>query len=553
MILDYIADKIARLENVDFQKVRRLTDFSKVADVESRIAFLLAKEKRSNPSLIAEDIASRLTDKFIEKVEAVGGYVNIWLSNEFFAFYLRNALEFSPKRKRVIIEYPSVNPNKPWHIGHLRNAVIGEAVSGVLEFLGYDVVRMNYINDLGLQVAQSFWYHKKFGKPCEKKFDHCIGREYVEAANKFEENEREVRETLKEMESGLREAREFVEKVVKAQHETARNYNIKTDVYVFESDVVRELLKEGLGLLKDSGIIEYVKEGEKAGCWVYKDKVLIRSDGTLTYTGKDVVFQMWKFGMLKSNLLFMPFLDGVKSWSSGIKMDFRGDWVINVIGIEQERPQKLIEEILGKFGKRNYNHLAYQAVRLKEGKFSGRKGTWIGYTADDLLKEAVERLRSVKELDDNVLRKLAVAAIKIHFLKFNLRKEIIFDWDAALNFEGDSGVYLMYTLVRTKSLLSKTGNLVEKKLDGGFSQKERALLLELMKVENRIEEFDKTLDLSGVVNGFLKAASLFNAFYAKHRILGSEEETKRVFIVKKTHDLISQFFKMIGVEEIEKM
>ncbi|MDD5337656.1 MAG: arginine--tRNA ligase, partial [Candidatus ainarchaeum sp.] len=391
-------ERIAALESLEMPK-------NNFGDLSSRIAFELAKERKANPVLIAKEIAGKIPAKgYVEKVAATGPYINFFLSSEFFNELAEKAAKNpeygkgKTKKKKVIAEFPSVNPNKPWHIGHLRNALLGDSVARILRFCGYQVEVMDYIDDLGLQVAQSLYGYMKAGSQApeaDKKFDHWIGGQYVQVAAEIEKNPEigaKVHEILKRMEEGNGEiaekARELSENVVRAQYETDFSLGIYHDVLVFESDIIKTVFQEGLEKLKKSKAIMLEKEGKNAGCWVvqlgekYKDmkddqKVIIRSDGTATYIGKDIIFQFWKFGLLSKDFNYEEFVKqpngsiAYKTFPKGKRMKFgKADMVINIIGVEQSYPQAVIKDTFGALGyekeSQNLVHLAYEHATLPE-------------------------------------------------------------------------------------------------------------------------------------------------------------------------------------------
>lgn len=378
-------------------------------DLSSKAAFALAKEKKENPAKIAAGLAPKLQgkSKSFSKVEAVGPYINFYFSNDAYADILKDILKSkakygrgTKKKKKVLIEFPSVNPNKPWHIGHLRNAILGESISRLLKFDGNEVEKMNYIDDLGLQVAQSLWGVLELGRRPVGKYDQWLGEQYVEVSKRFETQalvQEDVRRILKKIEEGDNEianrGRLLAEECLKAQYVTSFNFGIFHDVMVFESDIMRTVFEEGVDFLKKSKAVELEKEGKNAGCWVVKlteefgfgkmenpDKVLIRSDGTALYTGKDVIFHLWKFGKLKTKFKYAPFIkqpDGstsYKTYFQGKDMKFgHANEAINVIGVEQRYPQRVIVEVFKRLGfdkeAKDLHHLSYELVGLPDAKF----------------------------------------------------------------------------------------------------------------------------------------------------------------------------------------
>ncbi|MGC9057999.1 MAG: arginine--tRNA ligase, partial [Candidatus Micrarchaeia archaeon] len=457
------SDAVNRLYslNLDYKDILNLVQDGGVpgVDIECRIAFRISKDVGKRPQDIAGQIAELLNDGKYYTVSSSNGYLNFTLSDKFYTEFVLSALERPERKGRcVIVEYPSVNPNKPLHTGHLRNAIMGDCISNLLEYSGYDVIRMNYIDNLGLQVAQSLWmYIKGIHTPQDKKFDHLIGEEYVRVARYYEEDasvRKEVEEIMRKLEEGddvtCKKEREMCTSCVNAQSKTLQTYGIYHDVLVWESDIVHaRLLEKCLKLLEEKRIL-IAGAGKYAGCKIVElsqhpdfkgledaDKVFVRANGVATYTAKDTAFAMWKFGLLDGSIQFKEY--GIQgngkmlytsysgnckgsgngkmlytSYSGSCKGSGNGkmlyttcsdsgkggkygkaDMVVNIIGVEQEYPQKVIRTILEMAGYNeqalNYIHISYGHVRLKEGRFSGRKGTWIGYSADELADESVSK------------------------------------------------------------------------------------------------------------------------------------------------------------------
>jgi arginyl-tRNA synthetase len=562
-----IAKGISKFYGVSEDVAEKTVSQSKkgMGDYSSTIAFLLAKERGKNPNEIAKEFKTE--NGLFEKVEAVNGYINFYLSEKYYENVVKEKLR---KRKRngknVIVEFPSVNPNKPWHVGHLRNALLGNSIANVYEYLGYNVERMDYIDDLGLQFAQSLYSYLEMNNKIEGKIDHWLGKEYVKIAKLMEENkevEGKVRKVLAEMERGeIKEARWLAEECVKAQYETAFRFNIFHDALVFESEIMHGVFEKGMEMLKKSNALEYCREGENAGCYVFKssdgEKVLIRSDGTATYTGKDVIFALWKFGKL-SGIKFEKFIKqpngkiAYKSSAKGKEMKFgHADVVINVIGIEQVFPQKVIKEILERFGIEGYYHLAYAHVRLEEKRFSGRKGVWIGYTADELFEEGMKRVKEKTE-DEKIAKEIVNSAIKFAFLRIHPTKEVVFDWERALNMEGDSGPYLLYSYVRARNILNKIEKMPK---DDGYeyNEEEREIIKLLANFDGVVENAAKNMDPQIIAAYLLELSKLFHSFYAKYRVLQAERgKLKRILLVKKFAEILKSGLNLLGIETVERM
>ncbi len=601
----------------------------RIGDLSSRLAFVLAmsrsadreharlriaegdKEKNENPAKLAAAITAKLArSALVEKVEAAGPYINFHLSGKAYARLLADVLAKKgkygtgrAKKGKTIMEFPSVNPNKPWHIGHLRNAVLGESVARILEADGYPVERMNYIDDLGLQVAQSLWGFLNYDSNPQGKFDSWLGHQYVGIAKKFEEDKsvvEGVRDTLKAMEGGdteiARAGRDLAEKCVRAQYETAFAFGVHHDVLVFESDIMRTIFGEGRGLIEDNDAVVLEAEGKNAGCWVVKlgdefekefgkmenpDKVLIRSDGTAVYTGKDVIFHLWKFGKLKSRFRYEPFIkqpDGKTSYKTvsapaagpaAKEMGFGGATrVINVIGVEQKYPQRVIAEVFRRLKMEKeaagLQHLSYEHVGLPDEKFSGRKGTWVGFTADELLAEAETRVMEKIKVDvpeaekRKIARAVGVGAIKFSLLRTSSEKRITFRWGEALSMEGNSGPYVQYACVRTNGILAKAkeqGAKAEIRSES-FNESEKQLLKKLAMLNELVSRSSRDLAPHHVAQYVLEVAADFTAFYGSSPVLGAEDadtRSTRLAITLATGIVIRNGLGLLGIDCPERM
>jgi len=563
-------------------------------DVASKIGFILAPKKKENPAKIAAELAGKIKVKHVEKIEAKGPYINFYFKNEFYSEALKQILKEKEKygkgkkkKKKVMVEFPAVNPNKPWHIGHLRNALLGDSVAKLLEFDGYPVERVDYIDDLGLQVAQSLWGYLNLGEKPEGKLDQWLGKQYVEVAKKFEEDEKiaeEVREMVKELEEGdnetAKKGRFLSEGCVDAQYETAYDLSIFHDAMIFESDIIHTVFDEGLEALKKSRAIVHETSGKNKGCWVVKlskefekefgemrdaDKILIRSDGTATYTGKDVIFHLWKFGKLRKKFNYDVFekqpnkKNVYKTSEKGKKMDFgNADKVINVIGIEQRYPQRVVQEVLKRLGHDvDLIHLAYEHVWLPDAKFSGRGGTWVGYTADELIREAGKRvMEKTKESEgaDDIAGIVGIGAIKFSFLKMDAEKKITFVWDEALSMEGNSGPYVQYAYVRTNGIMKKVDEKPEIKMNE-FNDEEKKLIKKLSGFSEVVEKCSRDLAVYYIADYLLDIASQFNQFYRASPVMKAEEKERktRLAIVKATNILLKNGLDVLGIQCPEKM
>lgn len=584
-------------------------------DVSTSICFSLAKKEGKSPAEAARNFAGkiRLPD-WVEHAVATGPYLNFVLSDSFYSALLAKVNsekeQYGKGRRKAgkaIVEFPSVNPNKPWHIGHLRNALLGDAVARLLEFSGEMVERADYIDDLGLQVAQSFWGVSHLGKKPAGKMDLWLGGQYVEVSRMFESDEKvqaEVRALLRKMEEGdgkeARDCRKLVEECVGSQYETAFKFGIYHDLLVFESDIVRTIFAEGMALLKKNPSIVLEKDGKNAGCLVAKmagaefanmenpDKILVRSDGTATYTGKDVIFQLWKFGALKNDFSYATFMrqpnghDCHMSSRGGGRSEKYGhaSRVINVIGMEQAYPQKVIAEVLRSMGyvkeAENSVHLAYEHVWLKDEmpgpagqaadaaasarKFSGRQGTWIGYTADELYSEGLRRAEAKIKPEvtgaerGRIATAVASAAIRFSFLRTTPEKRITFDWDAALSLEGDSAPYAMYAHARAHKIMAKAGPGEPKA--GELALAEKELLRKIMAFGFVVQESARQLRPHALAEYSLELSTAYNKFYNTCPVIACEDagtRGMRLSINSAALVAMKNALGVLGIEPLEQM
>ena len=289
---------------------------------------------------------------------------------------------------------------------------------------------------------------------------------------------------------------------------------------------------------------------------------MIRSDGTTTYTGKDIIFHLWKFGIFEKEIKFRKLFDqpnGVvcyRSYKTGDSMAFgNADLVVNIIGVEQAHPQNIVKYAIRKLGYSiqadHYVHVAYGMVKLPEGKFSGRKGTWLGYSADDLMKEGMEkageRMKDASLIDK---KKIVNAAIKYSFLKVGASKEVVFDWERALSMEGDSGPYLLYSFVRAMKILEKS---TAKESYKDYNQDEKNLIFKMSQFSGIVESSSRQFEPCMVANYLLELASMFHTYYVKHKVVGSPEEGERRAIIQSFANVMETGLNLLGIEVVGEM
>ncbi|HEX2863798.1 MAG TPA: arginine--tRNA ligase [Deinococcales bacterium] len=467
----------------------------KPGDYGTPVAFTLAKALRQNPAQVAASLASRVSlPAGVERVEAVGPYVNFFLDPATFAQEMVQArYSAEPQADKVVIEHTSVNPNKEWHVGHIRGCLLGDAMARIYRAAGYEVEVQNYIDDTGRQAADSLYAARHYGETWDgvTKFDHWLGALYVRLHRDLEDPafkaaaEAGIGEVIHQLERG--ELRGEVERVVRAHLETAYSLGVEYDLLTWESDIVAAgFVARALDILKASPHVFAPTEGKFAGTLVMDLsgfvsgleeplKVLVRSNGTFVYETKDIANQYWKFGLFEG-LQYRKFTtqpSGRDLWTSAPEGEHEpagrrfahGQEAINVIDARQALAQAVVRAGLGlsplgeEAAKRSL-HLAFETVLLEGKTMSGRKG--ITVSADEVIEEAKRRaLDVVREKNPNldaaedVARMVGVGALRFAFLKAEPGRQIDFRWDQALALQGDAAPVVQYAHARARSIERK--------------------------------------------------------------------------------------------------
>ncbi len=624
-------------------------------DFSTNICFLLAKKLRKSPSEIADHIVNTILpaksvlmnkNGLIDLVSFVNpGFINFRINNkafveEFFKevtnhpqFRVENTNVLS-SNELILIEHTSVNPNKALHVGHLRNAVIGDCLYRILRTAGKDVQVINYIDDSGVQVADIIVGFKHAGfsprivdqelSKEKTKFDHYCGNEIYVKTNALYESRPDLelkRKTiLKDLENPESETSLFtqtiVDRVLKDQLTTCWNLRCRYDLLCFESQIVQSNLWTDLfSILRDKEIIYFEKVGKNAGCWVYKsekegDKVLVRSDLTLTYFAKDIPFAVWKLGNLRNPFDYVFYTtqwdssnlyrtnikknpSGPFGDSSGAEKQPRIDFnriskVITIIDSRQERLQNLMVEILGKLGMDSkYKYLGYEPVILSQRSLdglgisredknslhmSGRKGIYI--EADMALSVLEERSKAEtrsrnpgisEEEIAYISREISISAIRYFFIKFDLGKMITFDINESLSLEGDTASYIQYAYARGKRVEDKNNETTslekQNKLEDNievldFSTSEIDLIKHLCKYDIELKQAANNIDPKVLSKYLFQLATLFNNFYEKSPILKEKNEmmaTSRGLILNSTLEKLKLCMNIIGITPLTRM
>lgn len=620
-----------------------------LGDAAFPIAFELAKRIRQAtgssraPRQIADILRPALeTVEGVERVEVAGaGYLNVFFDRarllaELFSekrSSTRPAAEPEARPKRIV-EHTNINPNKAAHIGHLRNAVLGDAFVRILRAAGERVEVQNYIDNTGVQVADTVvgFIHLEGmalsdvraldqSLPVDRPFDYyCwdlyarVGLFYRNGDPDGPEDPEKLRlraEVLHAIEKGDNEIAELADyvsmRIVECHLKTMERLGIRYDVLPRESEILHlHFWERAFERLKAAGVIRYETEGRNAGCWVMPtdlhlgteeheaDKILVRSNGTVTYAGKDIAYQLWKLGLLGLDFYYKPFRtypDGHRVWvttSDAREHDpaapkFGGGTIVyNVIDSRQSYTQEVVKRAVAalapEVGADASVHLAYEMVALSPAaceelgielseedrarpfvEMSGRKG--LGVKADDLidqleagaLGEVEARHADLTEEEKRaVAHEIAVGALRYFLLKWTRNSVIAFDFKEALSFDGETGPYCQYAAVRAGSIFRKldpevrerAATMIEDALRNGetadllrrvFASESGDELWTLVMLAARLEEViaqaATAAEPAHLAKYAFQLAKAFNLFYHRHRIIGEEDAVKQAVLI----------------------
>ena len=620
-----------------------------LGDLAFPVSFELAKLIKQGtgvklpPRSIADQLKSKLeSSSEVARVEVAGaGYLNVFFNRAkllslFAADKLSEPDELSvADRPKQMVEHTSINPNKAAHIGHVRNAVLGDTFVRILLAAGERVEIQNYIDNTGVQVADvvvGFMHIDKIGLdevkaldrslPEGRPFDYyCwdlytqVGVFYRDGDPQAQPNPEKLKlrtDVLHALEAGTGAIAELADYVatrnVECILDTMERLDIRYDLLARESDILHlNFWDRAFELMKQTGVIRFENEGKHAGCWVMpfeshtgtdeheSDKIIVRSNGTVTYTGKDIAYQLWKLGQLGLDFYYKPFRsydDGHVAWVTTSEPNAEilpevprpnfggGARVYNVIDSRQSYPQEIVARgvasVVPEIGADASVHLSYEMVALSPAacgelgielsdedrarpfvEMSGRKG--LGVKADDLIDRLeADALREVEsrhpELSTDEQRatahQIAVGALRYFLLKFTRNSVIAFDFKEALSFEGETGPYCQYAAVRANSIFRKLDaaaitngfDLVmsdnaeaQTRIAEVFSDEAGTEIWSLVMMAERLDEVITQCATSAEPANLAKyaftLARAFNLFYHRHRIIAEEDENRRAVLI----------------------
>ena len=569
------------IDKVEFQATRR--EFE--GDI-TMVIFPLLKLVKSNPVELGNKIGSYLVENVeaVEKFNVVSGFLNIVISDQYYLDFFNEIKDeknfgfVAPKaeEKAILVEYSSPNTNKPLHLGHVRNNLLGYSVAEIIKASGKKVYKTQIINDRGIHICKSMLAWEKFGnnetpETSGLKGDKLVGKYYVEfdkayksqineliAEGKTEEEAKkqapiilEAQEMLQKWEAGDEKVKALWSKMNEWVYDgfatTYKNLGVDLDAYYNESntyllgkDVVEQGLSSGVFYKKEDGSvwIDLTEDG-------LDEKLVLRSDGTSVYMTQDIGTAIQR----------------VKDFS-----DVGG--MVYTVGNEQDYHFKVLFLILKKLGfdwAQNLFHLSYGMVDLPSGKMKSREGTVVD--ADDLMNEMAQTAQEISEelgkLDSfseeekaKLYKTIGLGALKYYILKVDPKKRILFNPEESVDFAGNTGPFIQYTYARIQSIIRKADFNFSQPMAISLHEKEKELLKQLALypevIQNAAENFSPAL----LANYTYDLVREYNSFYQAVPILGSdnlEEKIFRVQLSKKVADVIESAFKLLGIDVPERM
>lgn len=520
--------------------------------------FSLAGVAKASPQDIARRLAAGMEGEWIDRVEAVNGYLNFFIDQERLGREVLSLVDAMGDRfgaledrgTSVIVEHTSANPNGPLHVGRARNPIIGDTLARLFRWAGYRVETQFYVDDMGKQVATLLWGIRNLDLKTEgDKEDHRLVAYYQRAharAAEDEEVDEQIRDIIRRCEEGDPEAlgavKEAYRGVLAGILQSLERINISIDSFVEESRFVREgTVQQVIQRLQESPYAG--REGgalyldlEPFGVHGRNKKFfLTRTDGTSLYATRDIAYHLWKAQ--------------------------QADRLVNVLGEDHKLEARLVEIALTILGATVPVPVFYSFVSLPEGKMSTRRGRVVHL--DDLIEEAVERAhREVKkrrELPEETARhiaeKVGTGAIRYNIVKVRPEKAITFRWEEALNFEGQSAPFIQYAHARCCSILRKAGDAGVSPLPGsGFDHLQEIRLLKTIALfPDVVESSSQSCNPAALAEYAHTLAADFNLFYRDCQVLGSGREEQRLALVRATRVTLRNALELLGIAALDEM
>lgn len=534
---------------------------SEFGDYATNLPLVLAKERGISPIALAEEIAGKIKSPLVEKAEAAApGFINIWLSKKALGAGIEGILanprsyggSLEGKGRTVIVEYFQLNIAKEPHVGHLRSAVIGDSVKRILRHVSYHAISDTHVGDWGTQFGILLSAFKRVGgniKDVEENPFELLNKLYVEENERIEADpllRKEAKEEFAKLERGDKENRAIwewmVELSMKKLKESANSLQLlrfeeHKGESSYEADmpkIVEKALEKGVAIKKDGAVLVDLSDEE------LDEAVLIKSDGASTYLLRDLATIKHR----KENWNF-----------------YKNIYVVDVRQSHHFRQVFRVAELLGLESPGESIHTEFGFMKLPEGAFSTRKGNTI--SLDALIREAEERALKVieeknPELKDKseVAKDVALGAIKYFDLSHHRKSDIVFRWEDALSFEGNTGPYVQYTHARFASILRKFGEKMPKLAEVEFDEGERSLAVRLLCFPDAVKNAEKEYAPHIIAQYLFQLSQSANNFYHTHRVLDEADEEKkklRILLVKAVTEVLKTGLYLLGIKAPDSM
>lgn len=573
-----VIEKLYQVEGIALEVQENKTDFEGDFTI---VIFPLVKQLKKSPNVLGEELGGELLKlvDFVEKYNVVKGFLNISVrSTLFFEIFKETQENFGkiePKNKKVMVEYSSPNTNKPLHLGHIRNILLGYSVSQILQEAGYEVVKTQIVNDRGIHICKSMLAWEKFGNgetPAISglKGDKLVGNYYV----KFDQEYKKEIEALKQEGISEEEAKKQAPLFLEAQKmlldwekedskvrqlwemmnqwvyagfaETYKRLGVDFDQIQYESNtyllgknLIQEGLAKGVFFKKEDGSVwcDLTDEG-------LDEKLLLRGDGTSVYMTQDLGTAVGRFE------------------------DNDIQKLIYTVGNEQDYHFQVLFKILKKLGYQwadQLYHLSYGMVELPNGKMKSREGTVVD--ADDLMqemyltaKEKAQELGKLENLTDEEKEKsyeiVGMGALKYFMLKVDPKKKMLFNPAESIDFNGNTGPFIQYTYARIKSLLERADFQNPDLVEVVPNASEKELISRLSEMKNVVEKSSETLSPAHLANYIYDLVKAYNSFYQNNPILNQEDETVKNFrlhLSSLTSNTIKKGLGLLGIGVVNRM
>lgn len=522
-------------------------------ELSSSLSFELASTFKKAPEAIAEELVKEITlprDSLIKEVRAASGYINFYLNYEALAAPLIKSVKSQGKDygrgaargEKIILEHTSANPDGPLHIGHGRNAILGDALARILSFAGFEVETQYYINDMGRQLAVVVFGLRRLKLDKSKKKDEGIGDVYI-AANKILEAdktlEKQISQLMKLYEAGdkqvVEEFKSAAEYCIAGIIETLQRLGIKHDAFIWESNFVRDSsVSKVVEKLKGSKYAEQkeVLQLSLKEFGIKKELVLTRSDGTYLYTTRDIAYHIWKAKQGKA---------------------------INVWGADHKLASRQLAAALKILGEKEPEFIIYEFISLPEGSMSTRRGIFV--SMDELVEETVKRAyeevhkRRPEESEEAkrvIAEKVGVAAVRYSIARVSPEKAMTFRWEEALDFERQGAPFIQYACARACRILEKSQASDSFKVTS-LTENEKSLLKLIARFPELVEEAANSRKPAIIANYAQELADAFHRFYMFEPVLKSEEKDFRLNLVEATRITLANALALLGIEALERM